>query len=244
MGIPTTLNRYTYCQNNPVNLVEYNGLYPSMTQGDANKMIYGWYFNEMERAWDEKVQSVKDALDPSPEPRTYSLGIGNLSDSDYIGCMYLVKKNGAAMQGHAAMLLIKENGMSEFYSYAGVVEAGAVTPGIGSNGYLSTHVSSQLLTELPCNMFFNDRGTYADNVSHPGVSGEKIDRYTNGIYIPITDVEGQSHNCNMVAQIILQAGGKDFAPDNFSGILGELLNGERPVWCAYDIERGEIVKRV
>ena len=84
-------------------------------------------------------------------------------DVQYIAAVYLVNQEGAYGQGHAALLLLKDNGNSEFYSYAGEANIGAFT--FGSEGYLSTHVDTcgnpqDINTEL----FFKNGGVRADSV--------------------------------------------------------------------------------
>ena len=212
---PFTLNRYNYCWNQPMEHVDLNGKNPEENTDDENG-----------------------------------------DDSDYIAAVYLLNENGALGQGHAALLLIQADGNTEFYSYAGRVEVSAVTT--GCEGYLSTHVDSAgVPTTLAIEDFVNNSGAYADSVYSQGVNLNEIDSYTHGVYIPITNDEGiamhntaldirtepgkynlWNHNCGQVAQIILQAGEKDFAATTFAwldtrpnsvynNIVEEIDNGDR-----------------
>ena len=275
---PRTLNPYIYCVQNPLKWTDLQGKNPIVpSENDA----MDWF-------WKKKRQNAEDTFEYIfsgeyfkdqiiPEPQTYSINIGELSSADYIGAMYLLNEGhlpgpekgwnlgGAAGHGHAALLLIKEDGMSEFYSYAGAVEGGALVPEVGSNGYLSTVVDKGKITEIEVNDFFAQEGTYADSYANPGRIGSKIDSYSHGVYIPITNEEGKamhskamgirqnpgiynlwSHNCNMVAQTILGAGGKSFAPAEFdywgtrpdtvyNEIVEAINKGEYPGWLYGDL---------
>lgn len=79
-----------------------NGMWPIPTKGSTNQA--------------DKAMPSNETKIPAPIP---SVNDGAMSNADYIGVMYLINRKGAAGQGHAATLLLKENGMGEFYSYAG-----------------------------------------------------------------------------------------------------------------------------
>ncbi len=215
MASPYMLNSYTYCWNRPLEHVDLDGRIPEEIVGEEN--------------------------------------------SDYVAAVYLVNESGALGQGHAALLLMQDNGNAEFYSYAGKVTPKAFT--LGSEGYLSTHVDSfGVPSTISIEDFINNSGAYADNVYNKGVNLSEIDSYTNGVYIPISNDEGiamhnmameirsepgkynlWNHNCGQVAQIILQAGEKDFAKTTFAwwdtrpnsvydNIVEEIEKGDRPGW--------------
>ena len=199
------------------------------------------------------------------------------SGYDYIGVMYLNSKNGAGVEffgygvgaGHAAIMLIDDEGKGEFYSYAAdPSNSDDVASGKNVPGYLSTVVNKDgFRTTYDVNTFFNSEDYYSsptfeielDLTKEWAIRGSdfidkpfknkavKIDKngepyldyttdvYTDAIYIPITNEQGlamhkeaikirdnpgwynlYNHNCNQVAQIILSAGGKDFAPNTFN----------------------------
>ncbi len=195
---PETLNRYGYCLGNPVGLVDLDG----------------------------REEQYVAAI--------YLLNQGTLPKKSESGVLGM---GGAFGQGHAALILLKEDQNGYFFSYAGAVEPGAVG-WTGSEGYLSTHLDDDAnIQEISFKEFVEDNGTYADRVDSNLENHYELDRYTHGIYIPITDEEGikmydkaleirndpgqynlWTHNCNQVAQTILAAGGKDFAPMEFDGL--------------------------
>ena len=196
------------------------------------------------------------------------------SGLDYIGAMYLNSNNGAGIEffgigsgaGHAAIMLIDDEGKGEFYSYA-ADPSNALEVALGNNvpGYLSTVVNDEgFKSTFDVNTFFNSKNYYSnptfeididltkewairgsDSIDKPFINyriDEKTmepiltkDVYTDAIYIPITNEQGMAmhseairirdnpgwynlynHNCNQVAQTILSAGGKDFAPNTFN----------------------------
>ena len=173
------------------------------------------------------------------------------NEEKYVAAIYLLNQGtfpaqsesgvlgmgGAFGQGHAVLILLKEDQMGYFFSYAGAVEVGAVG-WTGSEGYLSTHLDDDAnIQEISFKEFVKDNGTCADRVDSNLENHYDLDTYTHGIYIPITNEEGikmyekaleirdnpgqynlWTHNCNQVAQTILAAGGKDFASTEFDGL--------------------------
>ena len=223
---PYTLNEYGYCWGNPMVLVDLDGR----------------------------------------EPENFDFNTSEKKDAEYVGAVYLVNEDGAKGNGHAATLLVKGDGTAEFYSYAGKANLGAFT--VGSEGYLSTCVDDKG-NPISINIedFVNNGGAYADSVNSKGVNTSKIDSYSNGVYIPITNEEGISmhdkamqirdnpgkynlwnHNCGQVAQLILQAGDKNFAATKFAwwntrpnsvydNIVDEIDAGERESWQYGSLEQ-------
>ena len=94
------------------------------------------------------------------------------SGYDYIGVMYLNNARGAGVSisgygvgaGHAAIMLIDDEGQGEFYSYAADPDQKAeVVKGENVPGYLSTVVDDDgLNTTFNVNTFFNSRNNYDD----------------------------------------------------------------------------------
>ncbi len=194
---PEKLNQYKYCLNNPFKYVDLNGMVEEYTA-----VIY--LLNE-------------------------GTGTGE-TDNGPLG------KGGAFGQGHAAILLVKDDGTGDFFSYAGAVQISAVL-GSGSKGYLSVHTNEDgnridvnVDEFLKSGELLTDRVELDENGEHVNL----YDYYSHGIYMPITNEMGMAmydkameirnnpekyqltnHNCNQVAQLILEAGGRNFAPANF-----------------------------
>ena len=238
--LPHTMNRYTYCWNQPLEHVDLNGRFPL----GVVKLI-------------EKLMNY--ALGKYTELAENLSEIEENQIAEYTAAVYLVNRDGALGQGHAALLLVREDGQAEFYSYAGRVNLGAVT--IGCEGYLSTHLDDDgNPATVSVEDFEREGGVFADRVDSKNKNIDKQDPYSNGVYIPITNDEGIAmhkmamtiryvpgrynlwkHNCGQVAQIILRAGGKDFAATQFAwwntrpnsvydNIVEEIERGDRPGW--------------
>ena len=196
--VPETLNPYSYCRNKPHKMVDLDGR-------------------------EEEYVAV-----------IYLINRGTLSGMSDNGVLGM---GGAFGQGHAAILLVKEDGTGDFFSYAGAVEPEAIF-GNGSEGYLSVHLDdNNNMDVVNVDSFLKDGTVATDRVDSKNKNYPKLDYYSHGIYIPITNEEGDAmyeaameirrnpekyqlftHNCNQVAQMILAAGGKDFAPNEFDDI--------------------------
>lgn len=162
---------------------------------------------------------------------------------------------GAFEQGHAAVLLVRDNGSGYFFSYAGKAEPGIVFN--GTDGWLSTHLYiNGSISSINVNDFLASGEVYTDSVNSQNQNEEKPDKYSHGIYIPITNDEGMAmyneamkirenpnqyqlfkNNCNQTAQQILAAGGKDFASMDFDWF------DTRPN-AVYDNEKEEILQNM
>ena len=210
--MPVTLNAYGYCWGNPMGYVDVDGRWPYahvMSPVEPDRQLGKLAEN-----------SLKDTTEDT-------------ESADYIGVVYLVNNKGAFGNGYAALLLVKNNGWAEFYSYADAVNVGAITT--GSEGYLSTAFDkNNKIGTVNVDSFTKSKNVFSDNVEHPNERVVDNYTYTNGVYIPITNDEGiamhdtamkirenpgeynlWNHNCGQVAQMILQAGGKDFAATKF-----------------------------
>ena len=60
VGLPETLNHYTYCWGNPCKWVDINGQF---TQREANQYITGYYLDEYERAFNSWKDDVSNTID-------------------------------------------------------------------------------------------------------------------------------------------------------------------------------------
>lgn len=140
---------------------------------------------------------------------------------------------GAYGQGHAAILLVQDDGEGYFYSYAADPSLEAVSPS-GTEGFLSTHLGNDGMIERINVMDFLKEGKVKTNDILVQDTSSYNDKYTHGIYISITNGDGIAmfeaaenirsnpgdynlyiHNCNQVTQRILSAGGKNFSTMQF-----------------------------
>lgn len=214
-------------------------------------------FNAYNYCWNSPSKYIDlDGREPEYTEAIYLLSRGTLPGESEYGPIGM---GGAFGQGHAAVILVKSDDTGEFYSYAGDASPKILTT--GTEGYLSTNVDEQGNPKsISMYDFYMKEGAYADNVNSKNKNLNTIDRYTHGIVIPITNEEGKAmhdkalsirenpekyhlfnHNCNQVAQIILRAGGKDFASSKFDwlntrpksvydDIVNEIVNGKREGW--------------
>ena len=235
---PDSLNHYLYCMNKSIILRDLNGKNPissSIAGGSASGSVSvgassdasngavegtsGYGSNSIDLAESQAVQS-----DPSAE---------------YVGVVYLNASSGAAIgdtgyaAGHAAILLVKSDGTAEFFSYASTYDA---VNGVGvGQGYLSTAVDEKgNVTSINAVSFLENGTVYTDNLNTASTGEYSYDSYNRGIYIPISNEQGMdihdaafelrdnpgtyslfTNNCNQNAQKLLEAGGVNFAPDNF-----------------------------
>lgn len=137
--------------------------------------------------------------------------------------------------GHAAIMLVDDEDNAEYYSYAASNNnflEGLTAVTVGSQGYLSTLINNGIDGDtINFNTFLNiNKGliTNSDEINNKNV-GSFSEQYTHAIYIPINNEQGIAmhnkaleiranpgsyqlvyHNCNQVAQEILDAGGKKF----------------------------------
>lgn len=179
-----------------------------------------------------------DEMDIEPEPEP---------EPEYVAVIYLLNRGtwpivkedgsvsmgGAFGQGHAAILLVRDDGSGYFFSYAG--EFGDIILD-GTEGWLSTHVDENgNIESIDVEEFLASGKVDSDRVDSKNKNKKEApDEYSHGIYIPITDEEGIamyneameirenpgkyklfSHNCNQMAQQILAAGDKSFASMDF-----------------------------
>lgn len=150
---------------------------------------------------EELVQAAEQAFQPIEQP-------------DYVGAIYLVNNEGAAKQGHAAVVLVRADGSYEYYSY-------------GSD---FKNLAFDVLVDHRYGDWFFQSGILDTDIHDKN----GFDEYSNYVFIPIDDEAGQlmhnqaqeilanpedynllTNNCNMNAQAILEAGGVSFAPTDF-----------------------------
>ncbi len=201
---PITINHYGYCWNNPVELVD----------NDGNIPVYGPIHGPIDAARVITKNVVKSAVKViTPILIVSTVGdykaVGNkgtnveqgcLNDAydpfegndEYVGAVYLLNKNGAAYQGHAAVALVKANGQADVYSIGG-------GPDLGEKsfvGYLSTNCDENgNPTSIDFAKFLESNGNLPhDSYGKQGRNTGKKDMYTNFIYIPITNEEGVRMN--------------------------------------------------
>lgn len=190
--MPQTLNPYIYCRNNPLALVDLDGMEPE----------------------------------------------------DYVSIYYVNNSEAAANMGHTAFLLVKENGMAEYYSYSTVSGQylGKIFDvpnfGRGYEGKLFTNVSEEenpeliKQEELPIDEFIKDGKVnerwYSNGNWHERENGIGEDSFTRAIIIPITNEQGNKihdaaqkmidegstynlwgNNCVQVARELISAGGEE-----------------------------------
>lgn len=164
----------------------------------------------IQQIFEEFVQGIGDVFSPIEQP-------------DYVGAIYLVNNEGAAQQGHAAVILVRADGSYEYYSYGsdGRIIADVLLPGISPLAEQMLQ-SGVLDTDITQTNFWG--------VNDP----TKFDEYSNYVFIPISDEQGVAmheyaqqlidnpgdynlltNNCNMNAQAILEAGNLNFASTGF-----------------------------
>jgi len=128
-------------------------------------------------------------------------------NAKYVGVIYLNKEYGAMQQGHAAILLVKDDGTGDFFSYASHKD---VMNGLRGPGYLARAVDNTSskpypVTSIEVKSFLQIGKIYTDTVgvihqlSNPndkygidGVYTPKDTPYNRGFYIPVTDEEGKA----------------------------------------------------
>lgn len=169
-----------------------------------------------------------DGLDPTPN-----------DEPEFVEVIYLLNEDGANSGsfafGHAALLLVREDGSSYFYSFAGENDRVSAALGYHLPGFMETHIDEKtgqtaLLSEEETQAFLRDRHYIESTHYEKGqTTNSHQNAYTHGVRIPITDPEdGQrmfraaerirerppfynlygnpgGYNCNMVAQRILLA---------------------------------------
>lgn len=143
------------------------------------------------------------------------------NDSPFVGIMYIVNSNGAAMQGHGAIILIREDGTYEYFSY-------------GSTG---ANLGEELLNDAYGDGQFSSGWLDTDITNGVDANGNPIyDAYTDYIYMPISDEVGDqiyeagnnllanegdynliTNNCNMNAQLLMNGAWNH----DMEGLLGE-----------------------
>ena len=126
-------------------------------------------------------------------------------NAKYVGVIYLNKEQGAKGNGHAAILLVKDDGTGDFFSYASNRD---VMIGYRGQGYLARAVEKpepHHPTSIDVGSFLRYGKVYTDTVGviHPikerdkryGVDGayDTDDTpYNRGFYIPVTNEEGKA----------------------------------------------------
>ncbi len=157
-------------------------------------------------------------------------------DYEYI---YYVNNPGAAGGfGHTAFLIVKENGMAEYYSYSTVQGeyAGKIfdskTDDKEYEGRLYTNVEEGIPQDISIDAFiirgYIDEKWYNNGKWNKRKEEESSDKFTRGIIIPISNEQGEkihgaaqellynpgvynlwSNNCMQVAKELIRAGGED-----------------------------------
>lgn len=125
-------------------------------------------------------------------------------NAKYVGVIYLNKEHGAKEQGHAALLLVKDDGTGDFFSYASAWE---IMDGTRGDGYLAMAVDDSSPEPFPVTLInvrsFLETGkifTDAVGVINPSVEKYGVDGafkkgdtpYNRGFYIPVTNDEGKA----------------------------------------------------
>ncbi|MDE6949627.1 MAG: hypothetical protein K2P64_01710 [Lachnospiraceae bacterium] len=164
--------------------------------------------------------------------------INGKEPEDYKYIYYVNNQGAAGNQGHTAFLIVKENGMAEYYSYSTIQGdyLGKIfdskTDDKEYEGRLYTNVKGNVQQDIPIDVFVReghvDEHRYANgNWNGRGVK-EDPDEFTRGIIIPISDEQGEkihdaaqqllynpgvynlwSNNCMQVATELIRAGGDD-----------------------------------
>ncbi len=159
-------------------------------------------------------------------------------ESPFVEVYYLNEENGAALQGHAAMILIREDGTGVYYSFVNADGSaanwlGVVVVGNDSTGCLETASlsSSDVQAFLGTGDATETCPSIGCIVSETDEDDSEGTTYNRVICISITDEQGDkmfeyaedlceqdltynlyTHNCGMVVQEIFAQADIDFAP--------------------------------
>ncbi|MBE5827334.1 MAG: RHS repeat protein [Butyrivibrio sp.] len=196
---PYTQNRYVYCLNNPVGYVDLNGKEPytdpEKEREDIEDIVDAFQNHHIIRTFKEHGAADKDAVNHAGTNTTIGCltdDVNNKSDGDaeYVGVVYLLARDGAAGQGHAAIALVKNDGMADVYSIDANPSYNPVI-GLHLDGYFGTNIGANGEPEsIDFNEYLRTGNLPHDSAMHRGSNQKKQDIYTHFIYQPITNEEG------------------------------------------------------
>ncbi len=157
---------------------------------------------------------------------------------DYEYIYYVNNPSAAGGFGHTAFLIVKENGMAEYYSYSTVQGEyvgkifDSTTDDKEYEGRLYTNVKGGIQQEIDIDDFvkkgYVNEQWYANGKWNARKEGEAADEFTRGIIIPISNEQGEkihdaaqellynpgiynlwSNNCMQVAKELIKAGSEE-----------------------------------
>ncbi|SFU92222.1 RHS repeat-associated core domain-containing protein [Butyrivibrio sp. M55] len=236
---PFTINHYGYCWGNPVGVVDSNGNLPNWAAKTTQK-FNNWVddkkknYNRWEEIGFNSYASNNTNISSGCLAGTTNMAGTPKAESDYVGAVYLLSGDGAVWQGHAAIALVKEDGQCDVFSIGGGVDP---TPNGLISGWLGTTIDDNgNQKSMSYETLVNDN--YIIHDTYNNRSGNVNDPYTNFVYIPINNEQGElmyaeamkqrakyqndkvayhvlANNCNQCVQTILAAANLDFAPNKF-----------------------------
>ncbi|WP_026654100.1 DUF6531 domain-containing protein [Butyrivibrio sp. AE3003] len=236
---PFTINHYGYCWGNPVGVVDSNGNLPNWAAKTTQK-FNNWVddkkknYNRWEEIGFNSYASNNTNISSGCLAGTTNMAGTPKAESDYVGAVYLLSGDGAVWQGHAAIALVKEDGQCDVFSIGGGVDP---TPNGLISGWLGTTIDDNgNQKSMSYETLVNDN--YIIHDTYNNRSGNVNDPYTNFVYIPINNEQGElmyaeamkqrakyqndkvayhvlTNNCNQCVQTILAAANLDFAPNKF-----------------------------
>ncbi len=108
------------------------------------------------------------------------------NDSEYTGVVYLNVESGAYTMGHAAILLVRENGKGDLYSYVGTPSPTVIA------GYNDAYVNYAYDVDISTVIKKdnkNEKGYLFSVITR--TQEDNADPYNRGIFIPITNSQGE-----------------------------------------------------
>ncbi|MCR5157304.1 MAG: DUF6531 domain-containing protein [Butyrivibrio sp.] len=194
---PATQNRYAYCWNNPIRYVDLDGKTPiddPVKDAEAAQEIQDALDSKVDvpdvflEHMDEDKDSVNQAgTNTTPGCLSDTMDNGS-GDGEYVAAVYLLARDGAAGQGHAAVALVKDDGTCDVFSIGGGYNSD--WNGGPIEGYFGTTVDENgNQTSMNFQDLLNTGNIIHDN--HGSRDENKADPYSHFIYIPITNEEGK-----------------------------------------------------
>ncbi|WP_026651312.1 DUF6531 domain-containing protein [Butyrivibrio proteoclasticus] len=193
-----SINHYIYCLNNPQNLVDRNGKDPDdfhtydptgQSQYDLSEAEkYGLIEAVAIHTYQDRKAVKESGTNTTPGCLVDAVDYSDTGEGQYVGAIYLLARDGAFHQGHAAVILVKDNGEADCFSIGGA-------PNVQEfriDGYFGTNCGSGTQAPMDYSEFLLTGNLPHDTISSQWVNGTGDDLYTNFAYFPITDEEGKA----------------------------------------------------